>query len=237
MSKMAGRSRRSPGSNSMGSSSPKPTRKVSYDDPNFPDRKQGRQAAERATALDTSARLKTRFALQNILLECMQEQRLDALVSPMSTVLPRKLTAPREPAVNGRPPIGWSLIGQQGFPAITVPAGFTTQIWDRAPDSNAARAWPAPHRLTCPWAWISLRVRSMKPCYSASPRPSRQPPGIAGHRRTLDPCPVNRNEENSSQPLSSSCAALAFDFRLDRLGARWVLSGKTGVRYGHCGRL
>ncbi len=95
-----------------------------YEDPNFPDRKQARQAAERATVLDTSARLQTRFALQNLLLQCMQEQRLDALVSPMSTVPPRKLTAPREPNANGRSPIGWSLIGQQGFPAITVPAGL-----------------------------------------------------------------------------------------------------------------
>src|SRR2546423_15352658 len=66
----------------------------------------------------------------------MQEQRLDALVSPVSTVPPRKLTAPREPNANGRSPIGWSLIGQQGFPAITVPAGFTTEIWDRVRDAN-----------------------------------------------------------------------------------------------------
>jgi amidase len=53
------------------------------------------------------------------------EQRLDALVSPMSTVPPLKLTSPREPALNGRTPVGWSLIGQQGFPVITVPAGPT----------------------------------------------------------------------------------------------------------------
>jgi amidase len=107
-----------------------------YEDPNFPDRKQARQAAERSTRYDTSARLQTRFALQNLLLQCMQEQRLDALVSPTSTVPPRKLTAPREPAANGRPPIGWSLIGQQGFPAITVPAGFTKQVWDRVRDGD-----------------------------------------------------------------------------------------------------
>ena len=109
-----------------------------YDDPNFPDRKQAREATERATRLDTSARLQTRFALQNVFLQCMQEQRLDALVSPMSTVPPRKLTAPREPNVNGRNPIGWSLIGQQGFPAITVPAGFTTEVWDRVRDANGS---------------------------------------------------------------------------------------------------
>ena len=121
-----------------------------YDDPNFPDRRQGRQAAERATALDTSARLQTRFAFQNLLLQCMQEQRLDALVSPMSTVPPRKLTAPREPNANGRLPIGWSFIGQQGFPAITVPAGFTTEIWDRVGDGNGGTRLVGPLKANLP---------------------------------------------------------------------------------------
>ena len=121
-----------------------------YDDPNFPDRRQARQAAERATVLNTSARLQTRFAFQNLLLQCMGEQRLDALVSPMSTVPPRKLTAPREPNVNGRPPIGWSLIGQQGFPAITVPAGFTTEIWDRVRDVNGGTRLVGPLKATLP---------------------------------------------------------------------------------------
>jgi Asp-tRNA(Asn)/Glu-tRNA(Gln) amidotransferase A subunit family amidase len=110
-----------------------------YQDPNFPDRRQGREQAERATVLDTSVRLQGRFALQTILLQCMQEQRLDALVSPMSTVPPRKLTSPREPASNGRTPIGWSLIGQQGFPVITVPAGFTKNVWDRVADGKTTR--------------------------------------------------------------------------------------------------
>jgi Asp-tRNA(Asn)/Glu-tRNA(Gln) amidotransferase A subunit family amidase len=107
-----------------------------YNDPNFPDRKAAREQAERATVLDSSVRLQGRFAVQTMLLQCMQEQNLDALVSPMSTVPPRKLTNPREPTVNGRSPIGWSLIGQQGFPAITVPAGFTTEVWDRERDGN-----------------------------------------------------------------------------------------------------
>jgi Asp-tRNA(Asn)/Glu-tRNA(Gln) amidotransferase A subunit family amidase len=107
-----------------------------YQDPNFPDRKQAREQAERATVLDTSVRLQGRFAVQTMLLQCMQEQRLDALVSPMSTVPPRKLTSPREPPANGRTPIGWSLIGQQGLPVITVPAGFTTAVWDRVAEGN-----------------------------------------------------------------------------------------------------
>jgi amidase len=121
-----------------------------YEDSNFPDRKQARQAAERATTLDTSGRLQTRFALQNLLLQCMQEQRLDALVSPMSTVPPRKLTAPREPNVNGRSPIGWSLIGQQGFPAITVPAGFTREVWDRVRDANGGTRLVGPMQANLP---------------------------------------------------------------------------------------
>jgi Asp-tRNA(Asn)/Glu-tRNA(Gln) amidotransferase A subunit family amidase len=110
-----------------------------YNDPNFPDRRQGREQAERATVYDTAARMQGRFALQTMLLQCMQEQRLDALVAPMATVPPRKMTSPREPAVNGRSPVGWSLIGQQGFPAITVPAGFTTEVWDRERDGNSTR--------------------------------------------------------------------------------------------------
>jgi amidase len=121
-----------------------------YEDPNFPDRKQQRQAAERSVTLDTSARLQVRFALQTLLLQCMQEQRLDALVSPMSTVPPRKLTSPREPNVNGRAPIGWSVIGQQGFPAITVPAGFTTQIWDRVRDADGSSRLTGPGAAALP---------------------------------------------------------------------------------------
>jgi Asp-tRNA(Asn)/Glu-tRNA(Gln) amidotransferase A subunit family amidase len=110
-----------------------------YKDPNFPDRKAAREEAERATTLNTAVRLQGRFAVRTILLQCMQEQRLDALVSPMSTVPVRKLTSPREPASNGRLPIGWSLIGQQGFPVITVPAGFTKNVWDRVAEGDSTR--------------------------------------------------------------------------------------------------
>jgi Asp-tRNA(Asn)/Glu-tRNA(Gln) amidotransferase A subunit family amidase len=110
-----------------------------YTDPNFPNRRAAREQAERAVTLDTSARMHTRFALQTLLVNCMQEQRLDALVAPMSTVPPRKLLAPREPPSNSRNPIGWFMFGQQGFPAIDVPAGFTTMVWDREGAGNETR--------------------------------------------------------------------------------------------------
>jgi Asp-tRNA(Asn)/Glu-tRNA(Gln) amidotransferase A subunit family amidase len=110
-----------------------------YNDPNFPDRKQQREAAERSMELDTSVRLHHRFALQSIVLQCMQEKRLDALVYPTANIPPPKLNGAREPNVNGRSPVGWSLLGQQGFPAVTVPAGFTTEVWDRVRDGAGTR--------------------------------------------------------------------------------------------------
>src|SRR6185295_558451 len=42
-----------------------------YDDPNFPNRRAAREQAERATVLDTSVRMHTRFALQTLLMNCI----------------------------------------------------------------------------------------------------------------------------------------------------------------------
>ena len=119
-----------------------------YQDPNFPDRKQMRETTERQLTLDTSVRLQGRFAVQSIVLQCMQEQKLDALVAPTASIPPPKLNGPREPNVNGRSPVGWSFLGQQGFPVISVPAGFTTEVWDRVREGTGTRlAGPIPARL------------------------------------------------------------------------------------------
>ncbi len=119
-----------------------------YQDPNFPDRKQMRENIERQVALDTAARLQGRFALQSIVLQCMQEQKLDALVVTDGQHPAAKLNGPREPNVNGRSPVGWSLLGQQGFPVISVPAGFTTEVWDRVREGRGTRlVGPIPARL------------------------------------------------------------------------------------------
>lgn len=154
-----------------------------YNDPNFPDRKRILENGERDMALDTSARLQSRFALQNVFLQCMQELRLDALVSPMSTIPPRKLTAPREPTVNSRSPIGYPLFGQQGFPLITVPAGFTTEVWDRerTPDGGTRLVGPIRAALPVGVDFIArpfdeavlVRIAS---AYEAATRHRRPPP-------------------------------------------------------------
>jgi amidase len=45
----------------------------------------------------------------------------------------------------------WNLLGQQGFPTITVPAGFTTEVYDRVRDPSTPDGTrlvgPTPARL------------------------------------------------------------------------------------------
>jgi Asp-tRNA(Asn)/Glu-tRNA(Gln) amidotransferase A subunit family amidase len=119
-----------------------------YQDPNFPDRKQMRENVERQQELDTSLRLQGRFAVQSIVLQCMQQQGLVALVAPTASIPPPKLNGPREPNVNGRSPVGWSFLGQQGFPVISVPAGFTTEVWDRVREGSETKlVGPIPAKL------------------------------------------------------------------------------------------
>jgi Asp-tRNA(Asn)/Glu-tRNA(Gln) amidotransferase A subunit family amidase len=106
-----------------------------YSDPHFPDRKQIRENAEKDVELNMAERMLQRFAVQQIVLQCMQEQGLDAVTYPTSNLPPAKLDAPSEPTLHGRGAGGiWTFLGRQGFPAITVPAGFTTAVYDRVPD-------------------------------------------------------------------------------------------------------
>jgi Asp-tRNA(Asn)/Glu-tRNA(Gln) amidotransferase A subunit family amidase len=108
-----------------------------YNDPHFPDRRKARQNAEADLELNLADRMLRRFSLQQMLLQCMEEQNLSAMTYPMTNVPPGKLDAPQEPTVNGRSPLGWTLMGSQGFPVITVPAGFTTHVYDRVRDPTA----------------------------------------------------------------------------------------------------
>lgn len=110
-----------------------------FNDPQFTNRKPSLETADQAMYLDTAARMQRRFAVQQIVLATFADMKLDAVVYPTSNLPPAKLGAPSEPSVNGRGSV-WSFLGQQGFPAITVPAGFTTHVYDRVRDPNA----PAP---------------------------------------------------------------------------------------------
>jgi Asp-tRNA(Asn)/Glu-tRNA(Gln) amidotransferase A subunit family amidase len=106
-----------------------------YTDVHFSDRKAQRENVEKPIELNTAERMQRRFAVQEMILQCMEEQKLSALVYPTGNIPAAKLTAPDEPTINGRGVI-WSFLGQQGFPAITVPAGFTTEVYDRVRDPS-----------------------------------------------------------------------------------------------------
>ncbi|HMN43700.1 MAG TPA: amidase [Povalibacter sp.] len=103
----------------------------------FSDKRQGLIERSADMTLDIAARLQTRFALQQVGLQCMAMLKLDAVIYPTSNIPPSKLGAPTEPTVNERSSNAWTLLGANGFPAITVPAGFTTEVYDRVVDATA----------------------------------------------------------------------------------------------------
>ncbi len=65
-----------------------------HEDPQFPDRKRARERQDDARELDMSERMLRRFAVQQIVLQCMTTMGLDALVYPTSNLPPPKLGAP-----------------------------------------------------------------------------------------------------------------------------------------------
>jgi amidase len=105
----------------------------------YQDKKQTLVSRNEEMTLDVEGRLQLRFAVQQIGMQCLAQLGLDAVTYPTGNVPAPKLGAPNEPTVNGRPANAWSFLGQQGFPTITVPAGFTTQVYDRVPDPSAPK--------------------------------------------------------------------------------------------------
>jgi amidase len=103
----------------------------------FMDKKKTLQDANKEKTLDIGNRLQNRFALQQLGLQCMAELKVDALTYPTGNIPAPKLGAPNEPTKNGRASNAWTLLGANGFPAITVPAGFTSVVYDRVADASA----------------------------------------------------------------------------------------------------
>jgi Asp-tRNA(Asn)/Glu-tRNA(Gln) amidotransferase A subunit family amidase len=97
----------------------------------------GSENTNSAMTLDNSNRWLMRFSVQQIVLQGMEELRLDAMVCPTGNIPPYVLGQPLEPILNGRGPSIWSFLGTQGFPELGVPAGFTTQVYDRVRDGSA----------------------------------------------------------------------------------------------------
>ena len=75
--------------------------------------------------------------------QCFAQLDLDAVVYPTGNIPPGLLTGLEEPTVNDRSAGLWTYINSRGFPAMTVPAGFTTQVYDRAADGSLLPPKPA----------------------------------------------------------------------------------------------
>jgi Asp-tRNA(Asn)/Glu-tRNA(Gln) amidotransferase A subunit family amidase len=108
-------------------------------------------AAPAPPELDMADRMLHRWAFQQVVLSCMADLNLDALVYPTNNIPPQIIQSPEEPAVNGRNQAHWIIFGYNGFPTITVPAGFTAQVYDRVPDPSSPdgtrMVGPVPARL------------------------------------------------------------------------------------------
>jgi Asp-tRNA(Asn)/Glu-tRNA(Gln) amidotransferase A subunit family amidase len=114
-----------------------------YDDPKFVSQKTARENADKPLNYDMADRMLHRFAVQQVILQCMQEQNLDAVVYPTAALPPAKIGAPPTPQVACRGGV-WTFLGAQGFPAMTVPAGFTTETYDWVRDPSVEPAKPSP---------------------------------------------------------------------------------------------
>jgi len=120
-------------------------------DAGFVDRKKALEDMNSSFTLDLASLFQERFVSQQIVLQCMAQENLDALVSPAGNIPAYILGAPFEPPLAGRTNSVWGLLGQHGFPTLSVPAGFTTQVFDRVRDAAAPGgtrlAGPVPAKL------------------------------------------------------------------------------------------
>jgi amidase len=109
-----------------------------FKDERFGDRRAGLVRKDKDTEIDNNARVHLRYAIQYIVLNAMADLNLDVIVSPTNNIPAPKLGSPRVPTKNGRPLV-WSFLGAQGLPNLTVPAGFTTEVYDRVVDPDKPR--------------------------------------------------------------------------------------------------
>jgi Asp-tRNA(Asn)/Glu-tRNA(Gln) amidotransferase A subunit family amidase len=114
-----------------------------WEDPAMPNRRASLVSADAALFYATGAAQQTRFTLQAVVFQCFAEMSLDAVVYPTGNIPPAILTAPQEPTINDRSSGLWTYINSRGFPALTVPAGFTTVVYDRATDGTLLPPIPA----------------------------------------------------------------------------------------------
>ena len=124
-----------------------------YSDDRFPDRKAAREQAEDETnARHAQRRLKRPFrrAADRAAVHAAPGSRCADVSDERDTACEARRAGQRRRARPQRGPYEaaspaavaaavWSFLGQQGFPTITVPAGFTSEVYDREIDPSAPK--------------------------------------------------------------------------------------------------
>jgi Asp-tRNA(Asn)/Glu-tRNA(Gln) amidotransferase A subunit family amidase len=158
-------------------------------DSDFTSYKEQLQNLNAATTLDLANLFQNRLTYQTIVLQCMGMQDLDAVTYSSGISVAPILGAPTEPSRNNSPNANsiWGVIAGNGFPAMNVPAGFTTQVFDRVRDASAPGgtrlAAPVPAALPVAITFLArpfeeptlFRIAS---AYEAATRHRRPPPGF-----------------------------------------------------------
>src|SRR5258708_35613523 len=87
----------------------------------FIDRKAALEEMNSSLTLDMANVFQDKFANQQVVLQCMAQENLDALVSPVANIPASILGAPIEPPLAGRTNYVWGLLGPHRVPTPSVP--------------------------------------------------------------------------------------------------------------------
>jgi Asp-tRNA(Asn)/Glu-tRNA(Gln) amidotransferase A subunit family amidase len=83
--------------------------------------------------------VKMREVMRMVLLKVLEQNNLDLLVNPTTTVPPAKIGYASQPSINSRPAGRFPTSANLGIPEITVPAGFNKIVYEPAFALNAAK--------------------------------------------------------------------------------------------------
>jgi amidase len=75
-------------------------------------------------------RVKMREVMRMVVLKVMQQNGIDVLVNPTTTVPPAKIGLAGQPSINNRPAGRFPTSADLGIPELTVPAGFNSVIYE-----------------------------------------------------------------------------------------------------------
>lgn len=158
--------------------------------PNVGNRRGSLVSADQAMTLATAGTQQERFTVQTVVYDCFAEKKLDAVVYPSSNITPGIATSPEEPGVNDRG-TNWTTISVHGFAALTVPAGFTTVVYDIDPVTRE-RLGPIPAAMPVGIDILGLpfsepTVFAIGAAYEAATRHRTPPPDFGPLDAPADP--------------------------------------------------